>query len=64
MTVSPIEVPPSVATVPAVLRDFAAALQQGGPMPIPLAEGLHAVAIAEACYRAARSGRAEPVTVL
>ena len=63
-TVSPIEVPPSVATVPAVLRDFAAALQQGGPMPIPLEEGLRAVAIAEACYRAARSGRAEPVTVL
>ncbi len=60
-TVSPIEVPPPVATVPAVLRDFAAALQRGGPMPIPLEEGLRAVAIAEACYRAGRSGHAESV---
>ena len=62
--VSPLEVPPPVATVPAVLRDFATALQAGAPMPIPLEEGLRAVAIADACYRAARSGRAEPVEAI
>ncbi len=58
---TPLAVPPPVATVLEVLRDFTRALRAGSPMPIPLEEGLRAVAIAEACYRSAASGRAEPV---
>jgi predicted dehydrogenase len=38
------------------LREFAAALRAGQPMPIPFEEGLRAVAIADACYASARSG--------
>ena len=60
-TVSLLPTPPPVATVCEVLRDFARLLETGGPNPIPLADGLHAVAIAEACYAAARSGRAVAV---
>jgi predicted dehydrogenase len=51
-----LSVPPPVPTVREVLRDFAAAVRAGGSMPIPLEEGLRAVAIAEACYQAARTG--------
>jgi predicted dehydrogenase len=43
-------------TVREVLRDFERALREGVPMSIPLEEGLRAVAIADACYAAARSG--------
>jgi predicted dehydrogenase len=50
--VTPIPLPPAVMTVLETVRDFAAALRDGLPMPIPLEEGLRAVAIAEACYRA------------
>jgi predicted dehydrogenase len=57
----PVAVPPPVATVRAVVADFASALERGAPVAIPLEEGLRAVAIAEACYRAARAGRAVPV---
>jgi predicted dehydrogenase len=53
-----------VPTVREVLRDFVTALRAGGPMPVSLEDGLRAVAIVEACYRAARSGRAEPVAAL
>jgi predicted dehydrogenase len=56
-----VPVPPPVVTVRAVVADFAAALERGAEMPIPLEEGLRAVAIVEACYRAARAGRAVPV---
>lgn len=56
--------PVPVATVLEVLRDFTGALQRGRPMPIPLDEGLRAVAIAEACYQAARSGRSVPVPTI
>ena len=49
--------PPS-QTVREVLRAFADALRNDAPMPIPLEEGLRAVAIADACYQAARSGQA------
>ena len=56
-----VPVPPPVATVRAVVADFASALERGAPMPIPLEEGLRAVAIVEACYQAARAGRAVPV---
>ena len=58
---TPLLVPPSVPTVLEVLRDFTRALRSGGPMPIPLEEGLRAVAIADACYASAGSGKAEPV---
>ena len=60
-TITRLEVAPPVATVCEVLSDFASTLQKGLPMPVPLEEGLRAVAIAEACYRAARSGHVESV---
>ena len=58
---TPLPVPPPAQTVLAVLRDFTQALRTGNPMPIALEEGLRAVAIVDACYRSAASGRAEPV---
>ena len=61
---TPLPVAPAVPTVLEVLRDFVAALRAGRPMPIPLEDGLRAVAIVDACYRAARSGCAEPVDAL
>lgn len=63
-TVSPLPVPPPVSTVCEVLRDFASAIERGASMPIPFEEGLRAVAIAEACYQAARSGQAASVEEL
>jgi predicted dehydrogenase len=58
---TPLTVPSALPTVREVLRDFTQALQHGRPMPIPLAEGLRAVALADACYRSAAAGRAVPV---
>ncbi len=58
---SVLAVPPPSATVREVLRDFATALGTGAPVGIPVEEGLRAVAIVEACYEAARTGRATPV---
>jgi predicted dehydrogenase len=58
---TPLPVPPPAPTVLEVLRAFTAALHAGSPMPIPLEEGLRAVAIADACYRSATSGRAVAV---
>ena len=43
-------------TVREVVRDFVASLRAGEPVPIPLRDGLRAVAAADACLRAARSG--------
>jgi predicted dehydrogenase len=63
-TVTPLPMPHPIPTVREVLGDFAMALQRGAPMPIPLEEGLRAVAIADACYRAARSGHTEGVAVI
>jgi len=63
-TITPLPVPAPISTVCEVLTDFVTALQRGGPMPIPLEEGLRAVAIADACYRAARSGHFEPVATI
>ncbi|HVO24285.1 MAG TPA: Gfo/Idh/MocA family oxidoreductase [Candidatus Margulisiibacteriota bacterium] len=57
-------VPPPVPTVLEVLRDFIRALRCDGPMPISLEDGLRAVAIADACYRSAASGKAAAVTQL
>lgn len=51
---------PPIPTVRESLSAFAAALAAGAAPPIPLEDGLRAVAIAEACTRAARTGaRAE-----
>jgi predicted dehydrogenase len=63
-SIQPIDLGARVPTVREVLRDFVDALRNGKPMPIPFEEGLRAVAIAEACYRAAKSGRAEPVETI
>jgi len=63
-TITPIEVAPALPTVREVLHDFVDAVRHGRPMPIPIEEGLRAVAIAEACYRAAHSGRAETVAAI
>jgi predicted dehydrogenase len=56
-----LSVPPASPTIPEVLRDFATALRRGTPVPIPLTEGLRAVAIVDACYQAARAGQATAV---
>ncbi len=61
MSLTALTLPPAVATVHAVLTDFADALQRAAPMPIRLEDGLRAVAMAEACYRAARSNQAASV---
>jgi len=63
-SITALPLPPPAATVREVLEDFVSALQRGSAMPIPLEEGLRAVALAEACYQAAGSGRAVPVTVV
>jgi predicted dehydrogenase len=55
-TATPVSLGDPVPTVREVLRDFTRALRDGAPMPIPIQEGLRAVAIADACYAAARSG--------
>ncbi|MFQ5665191.1 MAG: Gfo/Idh/MocA family protein [Candidatus Binatia bacterium] len=62
--VAELPVPPAVPTVREVLRDFATALRRGRAMPISLEEGLRAVAIVEACYRAAQGGQAVAVPPL
>ncbi|MBX3028455.1 Gfo/Idh/MocA family oxidoreductase [bacterium] len=63
-TVEPLPVAAAVATVREVVRDFVAALRAGAPPPIPLAEGLRAIAIVDACYAAARAGRVADVEPL
>lgn len=57
----PIDVGAPAPTIRDVLRDFAAALRSGAPMPVTLEDGLRAVAVADACYAAARSGRVAEV---
>lgn len=59
--VTPLEVEPPVATVREIVRDFAAAVRTGRPVPIPFVEGARAVAMAEACYRSLRQGSAVEV---
>jgi len=62
--VAPLAVAPPAATVREIVRDFAAAVRSGAPMPIPLREGARAVAVAEACYRAWRERRVVEVEAL
>jgi len=63
-TITPIPLPPPAPTVAMVLNDFLTAVASGGPMPITLDDGLRAVALVEAGYLAARSGRTVPVNAL
>lgn len=60
-TVDPLPVPDPVPTVRETLAAFARALKTGGPMPIPLEDGLAAIAVVAACYRSAAA--AAPVAV-
>jgi predicted dehydrogenase len=57
----PLEVPPPAPTVRKALRAFARMLRDGSPPPITLEDGLWSVAMAEACYRSAESGKPEAV---
>ena len=52
---------PDKPTVITVLEAFARSLMTGAPVPVSGEDGLRAVAMAEACYRAAREGRSVPV---
>ena len=52
----PLPLGPPAATVREVIADFVGAVRSGRPMPVPLEEGLRAVAVANACSRAAQSG--------
>jgi predicted dehydrogenase len=55
-TITQLELPPTTATVRETIAAFTDALRAGRPLPVPLEDGLRAVAIAEACYRAAANG--------
>src|SRR5262249_23118465 len=53
-TVTPLLLPDPIPAVREILSDFVTALRSGAPMPIPLEEGLRAVAIADAFATRAR----------
>ena len=57
------EAVPDRPTVVTVLEAFAKSLSTGAPAPVSGEDGLRAVAMAEACYRAAREGRPVPVAI-
>jgi predicted dehydrogenase len=59
---TPLAVEPEAPSVRETLRAFAKALRSGSPIPIPLGEGLRAMAMVDACYRSAASGRPDAVT--
>lgn len=52
---------PDRPTVVTVLEAFVRSVTTGVPVPVSGEDGLRAVAMAEACYRAARDGRPVPV---
>jgi predicted dehydrogenase len=56
-----LDVGPRLPTVRAALRAFVRMLRDGEPAAITVDDGLRAVAMAEACYRSAASGRAEKI---
>jgi predicted dehydrogenase len=60
-TAEPLTVDAPVATLLETLLGFSRALREDAPMPIPLVEGLRAVALVDAGYASARSGCAVPV---
>jgi predicted dehydrogenase len=59
-----LDVGPPVATVQQVVEEFVEAVRRGESMPVPLTEGLRAIAAVDACYAAASSGRAAEVEPL
>jgi predicted dehydrogenase len=59
--VTPIPLPPPAPTVALCLRDFVDAVIGQKPVPITLDDGLRAVALVEAAYTAAHTGRAATV---
>jgi predicted dehydrogenase len=52
----PLPVPEEVPTVAAVLADFRQVILEGASNPVPVADGLAAVAVALACRQASESG--------
>jgi predicted dehydrogenase len=62
--VEPLPLAANAPTVREVVRDFVDAVRREAPMPVPLSEGLRAVAVVDACYAAARDGGAAPVEAL
>ena len=57
------EAVPDQPTVGTVLEAFAKSLSTATPVPVSGEDGLRAVAMADACYRAAREGKPVPITV-
>lgn len=60
-TIAAAESVPDRPTVVMVLEAFVRSLTTGVPVPVSGEDGVRAVAMAEACYRAAREGRPLPV---
>lgn len=60
-TVEPLALGDVLPTIPEVLRAFIRALRAGAPMPVTLGDGFRAVAVADACYAAARRGEVTAV---
>ncbi len=60
-TIAAAEPVPDRPTVVMVLEAFARSLTAGVPVPVSGEDGVRAVAMAEACYRAAREGHPLPV---
>lgn len=58
-----LSVGPPIPTVRETLQAFIDGIQNDTPFPITVDDGLRAVAVAEACYRSARSGQSERVLV-
>lgn len=59
-----LEAGPPVATVRRVVEEFVEAVRGGKPVPVPLADGLRAIAAVDACYRAAATGQVADVEPL
>jgi len=54
----PMEIPPPIAALPVMLQEFVESIQNDTEPPITGEEGMRAVAIARACYKAAEERRA------
>jgi predicted dehydrogenase len=55
--VTPLSVGEALPTVREIIRDFVSHVDAGQVVPIPLREGLEAVAVSFACLESARTGR-------
>lgn len=62
--VTPLEIGDAVPTVREILADFVSSVEEGRAVPIPLGDGLRAVAVAFACLESARSGQVVEVPQL